>query len=54
MLTIFNTAGHVVRALRAGAAGFLIEDTPPEEIVDAGRGPAPHRAGDGLGSRPQA
>ena len=37
VLTTFNTGGHVLRALRAGAAGFLLKDTPPEEIVGAVR-----------------
>ncbi|WP_433293974.1 response regulator [Pseudonocardia sp. CA-142604] len=37
VLTTFNTDGHVLRALRAGAAGFLLKDTPPEEIVEAVR-----------------
>jgi DNA-binding NarL/FixJ family response regulator len=36
-LTTFNTDAHVLRALRAGAAGFVLKDTPPEEIVQAVR-----------------
>ncbi|GIG56130.1 DNA-binding response regulator [Longispora fulva] len=34
-LTTFDTDEHVLRALRAGASGFLLKDTPPERIVDA-------------------
>ncbi len=35
MLTTFHADEHVLRALRAGAAGFLLKDTPPAEIVAA-------------------
>jgi len=35
VLTTFDTDDHVIRALRAGASGFLLKDTPPERIVDA-------------------
>jgi DNA-binding NarL/FixJ family response regulator len=35
VLTTFDADEHVLRALRAGAAGFLLKDTPPEEIVAA-------------------
>ncbi|MCA2224957.1 response regulator transcription factor [Nonomuraea sp. NEAU-L178] len=35
MLTTFDADEHVFRALRAGAGGFLLKDTPPEGIVDA-------------------
>jgi DNA-binding NarL/FixJ family response regulator len=35
MLTTFDTDEHVLRALRRGAAGFLVKDTPPPEIVRA-------------------
>jgi DNA-binding NarL/FixJ family response regulator len=37
MLTTFDADEHVLRALRAGAAGFVLKDTPPEEIVDSVR-----------------
>jgi DNA-binding NarL/FixJ family response regulator len=37
VLTTFDADQHVLRALRAGAAGFLLKDTPPEEIVSAVR-----------------
>ncbi len=35
VLTTFHTDGHVLSALRAGAAGFLLKDTPPQAIVTA-------------------
>ncbi|MEU8406315.1 response regulator transcription factor [Micromonospora sp. NPDC048842] len=37
VLTTFDTDEHVVRALRAGASGFLLKDTPPEQISQAVR-----------------
>lgn len=37
VLTTFDADRHVLRALRAGAAGFLLKDTPPAEIVEAVR-----------------
>jgi DNA-binding NarL/FixJ family response regulator len=37
VLTTFDADEHVLRALRAGAAGFVLKDTPPEEIVAAVR-----------------
>jgi len=36
-LTTFHTDAHVLRALRAGAAGYVLKDTAPEEIVQAVR-----------------
>src|SRR6185436_1820811 len=33
VLTTFDADELVLRALRAGAAGFLLKDTPPAEIV---------------------
>lgn len=33
MLTTFDADEMVIRALRAGADGFLLKDTPPERIV---------------------
>lgn len=35
VLTTFDSDDHVLRALRAGAGGFLLKDTPPQEIVRA-------------------
>ncbi len=35
ILTTFDLDEYVVEALRAGASGFLVKDTPPEEIVRA-------------------
>ncbi|OUZ08053.1 DNA-binding response regulator [Aeromicrobium sp. PE09-221] len=37
VLTTFDADEHVVRALAAGASGFLLKDTPPPRIVDAVR-----------------
>ncbi|MFC7383466.1 response regulator [Sphaerisporangium rhizosphaerae] len=37
VLTTFDADDHVLAALRAGAAGFLLKDTPPAEIVAAVR-----------------
>ncbi|MDT0308713.1 response regulator transcription factor [Streptomyces sp. DSM 44917] len=37
VLTTFDADEHVLRALRAGAAGFVLKDTPPAEIVSAVR-----------------
>ena len=34
MLTTFDLDEYVYEALRAGASGFLLKDTPPEELVD--------------------
>jgi DNA-binding NarL/FixJ family response regulator len=43
VLTTFDADRHVLRALRAGAAGFLLKDTPPAEIVSAVRAVAAGR-----------
>ena len=66
VLTTFSADEHVLRALRAGASGFLLKDTAPAEIVRAVRlvaageamlSPAvtrrllTHVAGDGLDAR---
>ncbi|TDD33558.1 response regulator transcription factor [Actinomadura sp. KC06] len=37
VLTTFDSDENILRALRAGASGFLLKDTPPEEIVHAVR-----------------
>jgi len=37
ILTTFDADDHVLRALRAGASGFLLKDTPPTEILKAVR-----------------
>ena len=46
VLTTFHLDDYVFGALRAGASGFLLKDTPPVEIVQAvhlvaGAGPMP-------------
>jgi DNA-binding NarL/FixJ family response regulator len=35
VLTTFDSDENVLRALRAGASGFLLKDSPPGEIADA-------------------
>ncbi|RBQ20524.1 DNA-binding response regulator [Spongiactinospora rosea] len=35
ILTTFHADAQVLRALRAGAAGFLLKDTPPGDLVEA-------------------
>ena len=35
VLTTFDADEQVLRALRAGASGFLLKDTPPPGIIDA-------------------
>jgi DNA-binding NarL/FixJ family response regulator len=37
VLTTFDADDQVLRALRAGASGFLLKDTPPPEILKAVR-----------------
>ena len=37
VLTTFDADEDVLRALRSGAAGFLLKDTPPDRLVDAVR-----------------
>ena len=35
VLTTFDADDHVLRALRAGASGFLLKDTPPPDLLRA-------------------
>jgi two-component system response regulator DesR len=35
MLTTFGRPGYLKRAMEAGAAGFLVKDTPPEQLIQA-------------------
>src|SRR4051812_15843897 len=35
VVTTFDQDEHVFHALRHGAAGFLLKDTPPEQLIEA-------------------
>ncbi|MEM9516083.1 MAG: response regulator transcription factor [Actinomycetota bacterium] len=35
VLTTYDTDEAIVRAIEAGAAGYLLKDTPPDELLDA-------------------
>jgi DNA-binding NarL/FixJ family response regulator len=35
ILTTFDVDDHVLRAVRAGASGYLLKDTPPHELIRA-------------------
>ncbi|HET6257257.1 response regulator transcription factor [Pseudonocardia sp.] len=37
VLTTFGRPGYLARAMRAGAAGFVVKDAPPEQLADAVR-----------------
>ncbi len=37
VLTTFDTDEYILRALRLGASGFLLKDTPPRELIEAVR-----------------
>ena len=37
ILTVFSEEQYAVRAIKAGAAGFLTKETAPEKLVDAVR-----------------
>ncbi|HEX5769581.1 MAG TPA: response regulator transcription factor, partial [Nocardioidaceae bacterium] len=37
VVTTFGLDEHVFEALRAGASGFLLKNTPPEQLADAVR-----------------
>ncbi|MEL6894280.1 MAG: response regulator transcription factor, partial [Actinomycetota bacterium] len=51
VLTTYDTDEAIVRAIEAGAAGYLLKDAPPEELLDAIRRAA---AGDAVLAAPVA
>lgn len=40
MLTAFGTDDFILRALQSGAAGYILKDTPPEDLINAVRSAA--------------
>ena len=34
-MTTFGKAGYVKRAMKVGVDGFIVKDTPPDELADA-------------------
>ena len=40
MLTTYETDGDILRAVEAGATGYLLKDTPREDLVEAVRAAA--------------
>ncbi|MGO2016919.1 MAG: response regulator, partial [Brevibacterium aurantiacum] len=40
ILTAFGTDEFVLQALRSGAAGYILKDTPPEDLIHAVRAAA--------------
>jgi DNA-binding NarL/FixJ family response regulator len=44
VLTTYDADGWVFDAIRAGASGYLLKDTPAEQIIDAIRGTATGKA----------
>lgn len=43
VLTTFDTDGDILRAIEAGATGYLLKDTPAPELIDAVRAAAAGR-----------
>ena len=52
VLTTFDLDEYVFGALRAGAAGFLLKDAPPEQLIDAIRRSRRRRAARARGHPP--
>ena len=51
MLTVHVDDDHLFDALRAGARGYLVKGTPPDQMLDRAAGGAPRRAGALTGHR---
>ena len=53
VLTTFDADQYVLRALRAGAAGFLVKSTPPEDLIALERAGTVIRHDDRFELRPE-